>query len=464
MPELHQILTFAVITFQCPTNTHLQVTLYQIRFKKLLLKVCSVTDLRVAVVYSHQESKWCLKSLNDQVILVLRKLRQMVLPISRRKPHSGDHQTIQTSGSLLSPRDTSLEDSLLSVAVSSIGASVITPIEVLRAIWKKASELLHESKSVVIAPGHGEKSRIVRSYSGSRPHLVTRKKNGQYACDSNCPNWRSLSICAHSVAAAEDNSELHLFVKWFVTTKWVPNITKLTTTEMPVGRGRKGTRAPPKKRKKTESDSRIPFSSVAHVKTSDKATTLNLSSTFLTSNESSATSASNTEHTSNDKPSLSIRSPTVTDTHCTYASCSNLIMTGGQLNLHSPDVTYHNLPIAPPPLIHCSPHSQDSSPFTLVFIGGNIRVCRGCRQPYLKPARSPLDLCVRHNIDLLMLINFIIGPHFYWNSNVTLYMIVVGYTRASAGVLPGADPEGGPGGQWTPPRLCNIAFHPIKLM
>ena len=30
--------------------------------------------------------------------------------------------------------------------------------------------------------------------------------------------------------------------------------------------------------------------------------------------------------------------------------------------------------------------------------------------------------------------------------------------------IPGADPEGGPGGQWTPPRLCNIPFHPIKLM
>ena len=97
---------------------------------------------------------------------------------SCRKPHSGGHQTIQTSGSLLSPEDTTLEDSLLSVAVSSIGASVITPIEVLRAIWKKASELLHESKSVVIAPGHGEKSRMVRSYSGSRVYRFGGMWNG----------------------------------------------------------------------------------------------------------------------------------------------------------------------------------------------------------------------------------------------------------------------------------------------
>ena len=62
-----------------------------------------------------------------------------------------------------------------------------------------------------------------------------------------CPNWRSLGICAHSVAAAEDNKELQV---WFLKAKKIPNITKLATTEMPVGRGRKGSRAPPKKKTK----------------------------------------------------------------------------------------------------------------------------------------------------------------------------------------------------------------------
>jgi hypothetical protein len=76
----------------------------------------------------------------------------------------------------------------------------------------------------------------------------------------------------------------------------------------------------------------------------------------------------------------------------------NLIMaTTGQVNIHSPtEVTYHNMPVFPPPLIRCASTSPDSSPFTLAFITGNIRVCRGCRQRYPKPAVAPLNLCVRH--------------------------------------------------------------------
>ena len=107
------------------------------------------------------------------------------------------------------------EDELLSVAVSDFSSSVITPVEVLKAIWRKAFELLNESKSVSHAPGQSESARMVKSYSGPRPHLVTRKKSGQYVCDNMCPNWRSLGICAHSVAAAEDNQELHVFVRWY---------------------------------------------------------------------------------------------------------------------------------------------------------------------------------------------------------------------------------------------------------
>ena len=75
----------------------------------------------------------------------------------------------------------------------------------------------------------------------------------------------------------------------------------------------------------------------------------------------------------------------------------HLIMNTGQSNIHFPEVTYHNMPIVPPPpppLIRCASASPDSSPFTLAFIAGNIRVCHGCRQKYSKPALPPLNLCV----------------------------------------------------------------------
>lgn len=165
------------------------------------------------------------------------------------------------------------EDSLLSVAVSDLCGSVITPIQVLAAIWRKAFELLHEPKTISLAPGHGDNARMVRSYSGPRPHLVTRKRSGQYSCDNVCPNWRSLGVCAHSVAAAEDNRELQLFVKWFSKSKKIPNITKLATTEMPAGRGHKGGKAPPKKKMKTQTKSRVPFSAKLQCEVSGNSTT-----------------------------------------------------------------------------------------------------------------------------------------------------------------------------------------------
>ena len=90
---------------------------------------------------------------------------------------------------------------------------------------------------------------------------------------------------------------------------------------------------------------------------------------------------------------MSIGSAEIVDTP------GNLIMNTGQITIHSPaKVTYHNVPIVPPlpPPIRCASASPDSSPFTLAFITGNIRVCHGCRQRYPKPALAPLNLCVQH--------------------------------------------------------------------
>ena len=245
---------------------------------------------------------------------------------------------------------------------------------------------------------------MVKSYSGSRPHLVTHKRSGQYACDDKCPNWRSLGICAHSVAAAEDNHELLLFVRWFTKAKKVPNITKLATTEMPAGRDHKGSKAPPKKRPKVQPESRIPFSVVSGVQGKRRyheSRTLPQAQVASTSFESvshSSHSLSMPESDSNRLQgtaavTMSIGSAEMVDTP------GHLIMNTGQLNIHSPEVTYHNIPIVstpPPLLIRCASASPDSSPFTLAFIVDNIRVYRGCQQKYSKPALPPLNLCVRH--------------------------------------------------------------------
>ena len=294
------------------------------------------------------------------------------------------------------------EDKLLSVAISDFSASVITPVEVLKAIWQKAYELLHEPYSISPAPGQGDKARMVRSYSGSRPHLVSYKKSGQYTCDSTCPNWKSLGICAHSVATAEDNQELQLFIHWYLKARKVPNLTKLATTEMPTGRGRKGSKAPPKKKPRIQPDSRVPFSVVAGVEDKDYNPSHHSSSASANLPQEPRTGLSASEidfsHTRQVINSFSTGTATMIGSAESSLSPSNLIMNATHVSIHPQEVAYNNMPIVPPPLIHCvtPTTSPNTSPFILTFITGNIRVCRGCRQKYPKPPVPPLDLCVKH--------------------------------------------------------------------
>ena len=252
----------------------------------------------------------------------------------------------------------------LSVSVSYFSHSVSTPTPILTAIWEKANELLSEENAVVKAPGYDGKARMVKSYSGTRPHLVVTKKSGQYSCDTSCPNWRSLNICAHVVAAAEDNQDLLMFVNWFIKAKKSVNITKLATTNMPAGRGRKGSIPPPKKKKKMGEKSRAIFSDVIQ----------DYSSTQLPQRIFSCQGGS-----------------------VAISGDGSLVTTGGNLELSLPRTPpMHQMPSGPPPLIRCASSSPDESTFYLAFIKGNIRVCRGCRQNYTKPAVPPFDLCVRH--------------------------------------------------------------------
>lgn len=55
-----------------------------------------------------------------------------------------------------------------------------------------------------------------------------------------------------------------------------------------------------------------------------------------------------------------------------------------------------SVPSVPPPLIPHFSSPTDDSPFTLTFITGIIRICRGCRQKFVKPPVPPSDLCVHH--------------------------------------------------------------------
>ena len=61
--------------------------------------------------------------------------------------------------------------------------------------------LVGEEKSIVPAPGFGPNDKMVKSKSGTTPHLVTVAKSDkkvQYKCDDKCPQYKSVYICSHN--------------------------------------------------------------------------------------------------------------------------------------------------------------------------------------------------------------------------------------------------------------------------
>ena len=318
------------------------------------------------------------------------------------------------------PQQNKLQGTMnLSVSVDEFSDSVIIPAAVLDAIWSKAGDILSDSMAMCTVPGGHQKDRIVKSSSSLTPHVVSAKKSGQY---SKCPNWKSLRVCSHSVAAAEDNGELQLFVDWLKKVKKSPNLTQLALATMPKGRGRKGCTPPPRKKKKVTVKSRKSFAEL--LKEECSVGRLNRDSP-----QSDVSGDSDNEESPlpvqqdllcqmtsggaavnlNPQGSRVISGDVITSGP---VECSVSLQGGGVEFSHSKRGTKLNvsggrqessstagLPLLPPPLVHY-PLSQDSEspfePFELAFITGNISVCRGCRQRYTKPATPPLDLCVRH--------------------------------------------------------------------
>ena len=284
-------------------------------------------------------------------------------------------------------------NSILSVDINSFSHLVLVPNAVPTAIWSKAKDILNDH-AICSVPGGDAKDRLVKSSSNPRPHMVTFKRSGQYTCDKDCPNWESLSICSHSVASAEDNGDHEVFIEWFKKAKKSPNITKLVTTKMPQGRGRKGCVPPRKKKRKVT------------VQTHQAL----LDSFEEDSFEDEPSNGSEDQGCSKEKTPVSYKASTlpkskenyshlqggsVTITHSGHhGGNTEVTVTGGTVE------TNLSLPCQPPPLVPChSPlpsQSPDSNLFDLVFIKGNISVCRGCRQKYTKPVVPPLDLCIRH--------------------------------------------------------------------
>ena len=128
---------------------------------------------------------------------------------------------------------------------------------------------------------------------------------GKYSCNAECPNFKSVGICSHSVAAAEDNGDLQEFIDCLRKSNKAPNITKQVTAKMPKGCGRKGCAPPRKCRKKIAVHSRKSFADILK----EQAT-----------NESSKESSPSDSHT--DDSSSGLESNTVTASSVNFWWCS----------------------------------------------------------------------------------------------------------------------------------------------
>lgn len=64
------------------------------------------------------------------------------------------------------------------------------PQNVIEGIRNKAAVMLKTNDATVSAPGMGFNAKFVMSFSAKKLHLVTQKKGGAFACDSDCPKWK----------------------------------------------------------------------------------------------------------------------------------------------------------------------------------------------------------------------------------------------------------------------------------
>lgn len=104
----------------------------------------------------------------------------------------------------------------LSVSVERAADLTGLPILFLRHAMSKAFELIRNG-SVVVAPCFSTKARMVGSKSMKQPHFVNTSKDDEilFECDNNCSGFSHRHICAHTIAAAEHNTDLEDYLDHF---------------------------------------------------------------------------------------------------------------------------------------------------------------------------------------------------------------------------------------------------------
>ena len=204
-----------------------------------------------------------------------------------------------------------------------------------------------------VRTGFSDSAFLVKSVSQSdKIHSVQKYANGKYKCSKECLGFTSRSICAHTVAAAHFHWDLASFLLFFTISPQEPSLTKLTTFNVNkragskrnpnTGRGKRKTSPDPMEAKK-----RKPLT-LGDVLVGDKIL----------------------------PPNQTFSSKAISDTKLAIKV---------------------NAQVQRPPFV-----PTRHTPFDLVNIRGNIRICHGCRN-FLKDGpdayalvENDEALCIRH--------------------------------------------------------------------
>ena len=334
------------------------------------------------------EVKWFVMSIQQREQHLRKFFNASVSDIAHGEGSQDTLLAAECLGRDLSPMST------LSVSVHDIADDVRIPLTCLEGIWSKAAELLQTEEAIVSAPGVGDGAKFVLSYSGRKPHLVVPKKGGAFACDDECPNWKALSICSHSVAVANLCGKLSEFVSWYKKNKRAPSLTKYAQATAPKGKGRKGSQCPRKRKGSVAIENTLENPAMVSAKETRTLQSVEQTPVPLTFQTTPMTHISN------------IQSPSVTQTNIQLPQHPH------HPHYQSPWGFYASPPPPPPPVPPPSvlppympyvasapagaPSLHPPTPFTLCKIAGNISVCAGCRNKYPKHPNPPDDLCIKH--------------------------------------------------------------------
>ena len=101
--------------------------------------------------------------------------------------------------------------------------------DILKNMFVKAEKLVCGQNKICPAPG-SVNAKLVESKSGQRPHFVVRKSSSKYNCDSDCPMWKCLKLCSHTIACVYQDGCLQEFLAHATSVPSLYALSKVSTT------------------------------------------------------------------------------------------------------------------------------------------------------------------------------------------------------------------------------------------